>query len=146
MLAGIPSRIIRSAVCNHASYVSSRFSASSATSRSRSHCPGRYQAMPVTIRDSLEVFFIDEIQSRPTNYAAPQREKERCDNEIGPPDNRIEMARSLYPEAPAQRPQTPVLGSVVTAHQEITTKYRTVKPKPSMSRSPCSRSPTSGIT
>src|SRR5207253_732878 len=52
-------------VCNHASYVSSRFSTSSETSRSRSHCSGRYQAMPVTIRDSLSVPFINKLIDLP---------------------------------------------------------------------------------
>lgn len=39
---------------------------------------------------------------------------------VGAPDYRINEALGLNPDAPAQRPQMPVLGSVVTARQKIT--------------------------
>ncbi|SRR6266542_6461762 len=48
-----------------------------------------------------------------------EREKsERCDKKVGAPENRIEWLKP-YPDAPAQKPQSPVLGSIVTAHARI---------------------------
>jgi hypothetical protein len=36
-------------------------------------------------------------------------------NKVGAPENRIEWLKP-YPDAPARKPQSPVLGSIVTAH------------------------------
>lgn len=44
---------------------------------------------------------------------------------VGAPENRIlGLNHGLDPDAPARRPQMPVLGSVVTAREKLTTKSR----------------------
>lgn len=48
---------------------------------------------------------------------------------VGAPDYRIERPLRPDPDAPAQRPQMPVLGSVVTARQKITTNFMIAQEK-----------------
>lgn len=45
-------------------------------------------------------------------------ESERCDNEVGAPENRIEWPKP-NPDAPALKPRTPVHGSIVTARARL---------------------------
>ena len=63
--------------------------------------------------------------------AAARKRKERCDNEVGAPENRIPwLIHILTPRL--KEPRTPVLGSIVTARAELTTKLKNSPSKSSL--------------
>jgi len=52
------------------------------------------------------------LRCRKTALFCEHKKSERCDMEVGAPENRIEWLKP-NPDAPARKPQMPVLGWIV---------------------------------